>query len=184
MACVCCSLVSSDADDWMHWRGPLGTGASPTAKPPIRWNNTENVRWENARSWPGFWFTDRVGKRVYVVSAVPVDDKLSPRSQTMMDFCLFCFDRDTGELMFKQVADDSVAAPSHSFNQWLCIRFTLHRWALCLCSFRLHAVCIATHLAVNWSGNAMTLVKWKHATISAKAVRQRLWRHDHCAVGP
>ncbi len=103
-ACMGCFLARSDAEDWMHWRGPLGTGASPTAKPPIRWSNTENVKWKTPVPGLGSGSPIVVGKRVYVVSAVPLDDKLSPRSQTEYEFCLFCFDRETGEFIFKMVA--------------------------------------------------------------------------------
>lgn len=38
--------VSDAADQWGHWRGPTGNGTSPTAKPPVRWSATENVRWK------------------------------------------------------------------------------------------------------------------------------------------
>ena len=30
---------------WPRWRGPLGTGVAPHADPPVRWSETENVRW-------------------------------------------------------------------------------------------------------------------------------------------
>ena len=31
---------------WANWRGPLHTGASPTANPPVEWNEEKNVRWK------------------------------------------------------------------------------------------------------------------------------------------
>ena len=40
------SLAS--AQDWPQWRGPLANGFSPTAQPPVRWSETQNVRWKIA----------------------------------------------------------------------------------------------------------------------------------------
>jgi outer membrane protein assembly factor BamB len=31
---------------WPQWRGPLGTGEAPQAKPPVEWSETKNVRWK------------------------------------------------------------------------------------------------------------------------------------------
>ena len=57
---------------WGQWRGPLATGVSETANPPIRWSETENIRWKveipgRGSSSPVVW-----GDRVFVTSAVPV----------------------------------------------------------------------------------------------------------------
>ena len=35
-----------DGQFWAQWRGPLNTGVSPTANPPLEWSETENVRWK------------------------------------------------------------------------------------------------------------------------------------------
>ena len=43
------SLASTAlAIDWPQWRGPLGTGVAPTAKPPIEWSEEKNIRWKVA----------------------------------------------------------------------------------------------------------------------------------------
>ncbi len=57
---------------WANWRGPLQTGVAPEANPPLRWSETENVRWKTAipgsgHSAPVVW-----KDRVYVLTAVPV----------------------------------------------------------------------------------------------------------------
>ena len=65
---------------WPQWRGPLGTGAAPTARPPVQWSETKNVRWKvevpgRGLSTPVVW-----GDMVVVTSAVPIDKPLKPRA--------------------------------------------------------------------------------------------------------
>ncbi|MFK7820501.1 MAG: hypothetical protein AB8G99_17405, partial [Planctomycetaceae bacterium] len=48
------------ASNWHQWRGPDATGSSRTAKPPLRWSETENVQWKvkidgNGSSVPIVW---------------------------------------------------------------------------------------------------------------------------------
>lgn len=69
----------SVADQWPQWRGPLATGASPNANPPVEWSETNNVRWKVAlpgkgHSTPVVW-----GNRVFVTAAVPVGAASPPR---------------------------------------------------------------------------------------------------------
>ena len=61
-------------DFWPQWRGPLGTGESPTAEPPIEWSEEKNVRWKvalpgNGKATPIVW-----QDRVYVLTAVPAGE--------------------------------------------------------------------------------------------------------------
>jgi outer membrane protein assembly factor BamB len=56
---------------WPQWRGPLGTGEAPHAKPPVEWNQTKNVRWKVplpglGKSTPVVW-----NDLVLVTTAVP-----------------------------------------------------------------------------------------------------------------
>ncbi len=108
-------LTHSAAEDWLHWRGPIGTGASLTAKPPIQWSENENICWKVAIPGLGSGSPIVVGNRVFVVSAVPVDGSQSARSQTPLQFCLFCFDRAQGKLLWKQVA--TVSQPHQATHE-------------------------------------------------------------------
>src|SRR5512142_1866274 len=39
--------VSSDVNaNWPQWRGPLATGAAPSADPPLTWSETEHLKWK------------------------------------------------------------------------------------------------------------------------------------------
>jgi outer membrane protein assembly factor BamB len=58
---------------WPAWRGPLGTGEAPSAKPPVEWSETKNVKWKVAlpclgKSSPIVW-----RDTLYVTAAVPGD---------------------------------------------------------------------------------------------------------------
>jgi len=77
------------ADDWSHWRGPVGTGASPTARPPLEFGPGRNERWRV--EIPGRGTSSPVvhGERVFVTTAVPAADGA-------FDFRLLCLDRGTG----------------------------------------------------------------------------------------
>jgi len=66
------------AHGWAQWRGPLATGVAPLADPPVRWSESENVRWKSAipgkgHSSPVLW-----GERVFLTTAVPFGDALGP----------------------------------------------------------------------------------------------------------
>ncbi|MCA9266343.1 MAG: PQQ-like beta-propeller repeat protein [Planctomycetales bacterium] len=106
------------ASNWAHWRGPVGNGTSPDAHPPTEWSSTKNVKWKvpvpgRGSGSPVVW-----ENRVFVTSAVPVaTESSSSRTLPELEFKVFCFDRDTGKLLWEQVA--TVAVPhqeTHSTN--------------------------------------------------------------------
>lgn len=68
--------------NWPQWRGPLSTGVAPHADPPVKWSETENTRWKTplpgvGHSTPIIW-----GDRIFVTTAVPFGEKLTPRPET------------------------------------------------------------------------------------------------------
>ena len=57
---------------WPQWRGPYANGVSRTAKPPVEWSETRNIKWKaeipgRGAASPVIW-----GDRVYLLTAVPV----------------------------------------------------------------------------------------------------------------
>jgi len=63
--------------NWPQWRGPLGTGVSPTGDPPVEFSETKNVRWKipipgKGHSTPVIW-----GEQIYLTAAIPVGDPLA-----------------------------------------------------------------------------------------------------------
>ena len=70
--------VENAQDGWHQWRGPLATGVSPTAQPPVRWSESENVRWKvtlpgSGHSTPIVW-----KEYLYLTAAIPFGDKVKP----------------------------------------------------------------------------------------------------------
>lgn len=69
----------SHEQNWPQWRGALGTGEGPQAKPPLHWNETENVRWKCelpglGHSTPIVW-----KNQIFLTAAMPYGDRLPPR---------------------------------------------------------------------------------------------------------
>ena len=67
---------------WPHWRGPLGTGASPDATPPIEWSEDKNLRWKTPL--PGLGHSSPVvyGERVFLTTSIPIGEPFEPRPDT------------------------------------------------------------------------------------------------------
>lgn len=97
---------------WPQWRGPLATGVSPTATPPLEWSETRNVRWKieipgRGHASPVVW-----GDRVFVLTAVPVgvggDAQHAPRGSVtprgVHRFVVMALDRRTGKTVWERVA--------------------------------------------------------------------------------
>src|SRR5687767_13979556 len=64
--------------NWPQWRGPLASGVSPDANPPVEWSEERNVRWKlpvpgKGRSTPIVW-----GDRVFLSAAVPFGKAVAP----------------------------------------------------------------------------------------------------------
>jgi outer membrane protein assembly factor BamB len=109
------ALTAQDAGDaryWAQWRGPLATGVSPTADPPLEWSETQNVRWKveipgRGSSSPVVW-----DDRVFVMTAVPVavagDAQHEPRGgvtpRGVHRFVVMALDRATGAVLWERVA--------------------------------------------------------------------------------
>src|SRR6188768_2166251 len=78
---LCAVSVNAQAaaadDNWGQWRGPLKTGAAPKADPPLKWSNTEGVKWKvkipgRGSGTPVVW-----GDQVFVLTAVPTGKKIA-----------------------------------------------------------------------------------------------------------
>lgn len=63
---------------WPQWRGPLATGVAPYANPPVRWSETNNIRWKIPV--PGKSHSSPIvfGNSVFLLSAVPVGEAQKP----------------------------------------------------------------------------------------------------------
>lgn len=98
--------VSALAENWPGWRGPVGTGVANERNLPQRWGTNENVRWrtplpERGNSTPIVW-----GNRVFVTQAIEAEKRRA----------LWCFDRATGRVLWKQGTVVEVSEATHETN--------------------------------------------------------------------
>ncbi len=108
---------------WPEWRGPLATGASPTATPPLEWSDTKNVKWKveipgRGSASPVVW-----GDRLFLLTAVPVgvapDASHAPRGAQPVPhkFVILAIDRHTGKTLWERVArEEAPHEASHPEN--------------------------------------------------------------------
>ena len=72
------ALSALGDDSWPQWRGPLATGVSPSANPPVHWSETENVRWKIPLPGKGHSSPIVFGDSVFLTAAVPVGEPQEP----------------------------------------------------------------------------------------------------------
>jgi len=63
---------------WPQWRGPLASGVAPAADPPVRWSETNHVRWKLPLPGKGHSTPIIVSDRVVLTFAVPVGEAQKP----------------------------------------------------------------------------------------------------------
>ena len=106
LGCVCLHGVDAHAD-WRRFRGPNGSGVSSDGKPvPIRWSQTENVKWKAELPGRGFSCPIVVGDRVFVTCYSGYGlDRRDPGDQKALKRHLVCIDRRSGAITWDQKVD-------------------------------------------------------------------------------
>jgi outer membrane protein assembly factor BamB len=100
---------------WPQWRGPLGTGEAPSAKPPLEWGEGRNLRWKvevpgRGKSTPVVW-----GDLVLITTAVPSSKSPAPgatsvgsshpavrAAQSPMEFAVLAYSRADGSVKWRR----------------------------------------------------------------------------------
>jgi outer membrane protein assembly factor BamB len=112
IASVALHASVADPKNWAQWRGPDMTGVSRTAKPPIEWSETRNIKWKveipgRGSSSPVVW-----NDRVFVLTAIPVGvtgpAQHEPRgalpNRGVHQFKVLALDRRTGKTVWERTA--------------------------------------------------------------------------------
>jgi outer membrane protein assembly factor BamB len=68
-------LSAPPSDDWPEFRGPNGDGLVKDGKLPTEWGPDKNVAWKQAIDGKGWSSPVVVNGKVYLTTAVPVEDK-------------------------------------------------------------------------------------------------------------
>jgi outer membrane protein assembly factor BamB len=114
---------SSDAERfWGQWRGPDATGVARYGNPPTAWSETQNIRWKV--EVPGLGSASPIvwDDKVFLLTAVPLGDPLPPagrrrgrgqREIQMHRFTVMALDRQSGEVVWEQIALEAVPHEGH-----------------------------------------------------------------------
>lgn len=96
---VACSLTT--AGDWTRFRGENGTGISADADVPLKWSDTENVKWRTELPGAGFSSPIVVGDRVVVTcySGYGVDPR-NPGEMEDLKRHVVCVNRTSGKILW------------------------------------------------------------------------------------
>ena len=69
---------ASSEDNWPIWRGTSQTGVVEGSKPPVQWNNSQNIKWKTAIPGSGLSTPIVWGDQIFVVTAVSKGDSPTP----------------------------------------------------------------------------------------------------------
>ena len=113
------------ASDWNRFRGPDGSGISPDTRPlPLKWSETENLKWKCKLPGPGSSSPIVVGQRLFVTCwtgyGADRDNVGDPKDLRRH---LICLDRDTGKVLWDKSIDPVLPEDPYSGN------FTQHGYA-------------------------------------------------------
>lgn len=112
LAMVC--APNEPVESWAQWRGPLGTGVAPDARPPLEWSEDKNIRWKldlpgKGHSTPVVW-----GDHIFLTAAIPQGEPVRPRfvrpgahdnfsTTHVHEFAVIAVSRKTGKNIWQQV---------------------------------------------------------------------------------
>lgn len=114
------AVEDSASNNWPQWRGPLGTGVSPSGDPPVKWSEDHNVRWRvelpgRGHATPVIW-----GDRIFISTAVPFGPELEPRKSGRPGahdnlavsqkhrFLALAVDRETGRILWQKTLSEAL----------------------------------------------------------------------------
>ncbi len=107
---------SMRAADWPQFRGPEGQGHSADTGLPVTWSETENVRWRIDVPGVGWSSPVVVAGRIYLTTAVAVDEAAEKSDLSLRALCLAA---DDGALLWSTevfVEDGETAPGIHNKN--------------------------------------------------------------------
>ena len=120
--------AQTTTNDWHQWRGPENNGVSPAATPPVEWSEKKNLAWRAEIGGKGTGTPIVVGEKVFITTAIntgEVDPSLpKPEDQpervfgikhpnTNYEMVVLCYDRRSGELLWRDVATRKVPHEGH-----------------------------------------------------------------------
>ncbi len=113
-------VSSADPSNWSHWRGPLGTGESPDATPPIEWSEDKNVHWRT--QLPGLGHSSPVvwENTIFLTASLPVGEPFEPKPDLALGahnnnlvsskwrFVVMAVDRANGKVLWEKTVRERI----------------------------------------------------------------------------
>jgi outer membrane protein assembly factor BamB len=121
-------------NNWHQWRGPLMTGFVPKGAPPLKWSETENIRWKveipgRGHATPIIW-----GDRIFIQTSVPMvpepaadssaggrQGRGMPSRNTSVEhrFMVLCLNRADGKVLWRKVVnEEKPKEATHDLGSW------------------------------------------------------------------
>ncbi|MHC4207830.1 MAG: outer membrane protein assembly factor BamB family protein [Planctomycetota bacterium] len=127
------SVFGDSTDDyWPTWRGPNLNGVSPKGNPPVKWSETENIKWkvklegDESNSSPVIW-----GNKIFFQTATKTDKQGKPEAPSANEgggrrrgpggspptniykFNMVCLDRNSGKEFWQKTAREVLPHQGH-----------------------------------------------------------------------
>ena len=122
-ACFIGQFAAVAAESWPTWRGTTGQGVAPAAQPPLRWSETQNIKWKT--KLPGLGYSTPIvwKDRIFLVTAIETDEAApgaGPASASSLtaptkvfEFVVLAVDRATGRIAWRKTARRQVPHEGH-----------------------------------------------------------------------
>jgi outer membrane protein assembly factor BamB len=128
--------VAGYDQNWPQWRGPEATGYAPYGDPPVRWGETENVKWKTEIPGKGHGSPIVWGDRVYLTTSVQTSQKGETQTATddtgdnrggppslkpeyILDFNVMAIDRKDGSVVWQTtVCKEKPIDGTHEMGSW------------------------------------------------------------------
>ncbi|MBT3384431.1 MAG: PQQ-like beta-propeller repeat protein [Prolixibacteraceae bacterium] len=124
-----------ESENWLQWRGPLGTGAALKGNPPTSFSETKNLKWKTQIPGKGHATPIVWGKQIIIQTAVATDEKPEKiaddtrsegerrMSGTVTDliheYKVISVNKETGEIMWERtVAKEMPLESTHDLGSW------------------------------------------------------------------
>lgn len=158
------NAVSTTAQvDWPQFRGPDGQGHAPTADVPLRWSESENIRWKVPIAGKG-WSSPVVSRnRIWLTTAV--------NSRSLRAVCI---DRNNGaQLHDIELFVMDKAVPMHSHNSLATPTAILDGNRIFVHFGTYGTACLSTNGQVNWKTSSLKYQQ-PHGPASSPVVHNNL----------
>lgn len=104
----------AEADDWLRFRGPNGTGVASGSPTPTTWSETENLKWKRELPGKGASSPIVVGDKVFVTCYSGYGVDRGEGSIEELSRHLVCVDRSSGEILWTRETPASMPEDPYS----------------------------------------------------------------------